>query len=72
MNETLEDIGRTLFKYWFVDFEFPDENCMPCRSSGGEMIYHKDLEKEIPKGWELRTINDVVTVNYVEKRRNIW
>ncbi|KPG88840.1 restriction endonuclease subunit S [Staphylococcus hominis] len=52
----LEELSQTLFKRWFVDFEFPDENGNPYKSSGGEMI---DSELgEIPKNWNVLTIND--------------
>jgi len=57
MNKTLEEIGQALFKRWFIDFEFPDENGNPYRSSGGEMVYSEDLGKEIPKGWKVKKIS---------------
>jgi type I restriction enzyme, S subunit len=50
-NKTLEKIGQTIFKHWFVDFEFPNKEGKPYKSSGGEMIYNKELKKEIPKDW---------------------
>jgi len=53
MNKTLEEMGRTIFKRWFVDFEFPNEEGKPYKSSGGEMIYNEELRKEIPKGWRV-------------------
>lgn len=57
MNETLEQIAQAIFKHWFIDFEFPDENGEPYRSSGGEMV---DSELgEIPVGWEVGTIEDI-------------
>lgn len=49
MNKTLEEIGKTLFKRWFVDFEFPNEQRKPYKLSGGEMVYKEELKKEIPK-----------------------
>lgn len=56
MNQTLESIGKAIFKHWFVDFEFPDENGNPYKSSGGEMI---DSELgEIPVGWEISDLKD--------------
>ena len=54
MNKTLETIGQTIFKYWFVDFEFPNEKGKPCKSSGGEMV-SSELRK-IPKGWKVSKI----------------
>jgi len=62
MNKTLEAIGSAIFRHWFIDFEFPNEEGKPYRSSGGEMVHNEELGKEIPTGWHLRTINDAVTV----------
>jgi len=58
MNQTLDEIGKTLFKRWFVDFEFPNEKGEPYKSSGGEMVYNKELKKEIPKGWDVGHLGD--------------
>lgn len=55
-NQTLEELAQTLFKRWFVDFEFPNENGTPYKSSGGKMI-ESELG-EIPKGWQLSTIGE--------------
>ena len=54
-NKTLEKIGQAIFKHWFVDFEFPDENGKPYKSSGGEMV--KSELGEIPKGWEVKKLD---------------
>lgn len=57
-NETLEELAQTLFKRWFVDFEFPDENGQPYKSAGGKMI---DSELgEIPEGWRVGEVSDFV------------
>lgn len=59
----LEELSQTLFKRWFVDFEFPDENGNPYKSSGGEMI---DSELgEIPVGWQVNNINDFANNNVI-------
>ncbi|RCV65962.1 type I restriction enzyme, S subunit [Methanophagales archaeon] len=59
-NKTLEAVGQAIFKHWFVDSEFPNEEGKPYKSAGGEMV---DSELgEIPKGWEVKTIGDVATV----------
>ncbi|MCD8844062.1 restriction endonuclease subunit S [Staphylococcus gallinarum] len=59
----LEELSQTLFKRWFVDFEFPDENGNPYKSSAGEMV---DSELGmIPKGWEIITINDFANNNVI-------
>lgn len=58
MNKTLEEIAQTLFKRWFVDFEFPDENGNPYRSSGGKMV---DSELGlIPEGWRIVSIKECI------------
>lgn len=57
----LEELSQTLFKHWFVDFEFPDEDGNPYKSSGGEMI---DSELgEIPKGWKVKSLDEIA--NYI-------
>jgi len=62
MNKTLEEIGRAIFKHWFVDFEFPDEEGKPYKSAGGEMVFNEELRKEIPKGWEVGRVADLVSI----------
>ncbi|HPM85666.1 MAG TPA: restriction endonuclease subunit S [archaeon] len=73
-NETLEKIGEALFKQWFVNFEFPDENGKPYKSSGGKMIWSEELKKEIPVGLMFVPLSEVTdnilrgfTTEYVEK-----
>lgn len=57
INQELEHLAQTLFKQWFIDFEFPNQNGEPYKSSGGEMV---DSELgEIPKGWEVKRIQDL-------------
>lgn len=63
----LETMAKTLYDYWFTQFDFPDENGKPYRSSGGEMIWNDQLNREIPKGWEVTSIGSV-TQNYDSKR----
>ncbi|MBD1890479.1 restriction endonuclease subunit S [Coleofasciculus sp. FACHB-SPT9] len=57
-NETLEVIAQTLFKHWFVDFEFPNEDRKPYKSSGGKMV--RSVLGEIPVGWRVGKLGDVV------------
>jgi type I restriction enzyme S subunit len=60
INQELENLAQTLFKQWFIDFEFPNQNGEPYKSSGGEMI---DSELgEVPKGWEVKPITDFIEV----------
>lgn len=49
--QKLEETAQAIYKQWFVDFEFPNENGEPYKSAGGEMVFDKDLEKEIPAIW---------------------
>ena len=61
MNKTLEAIAQAIFKHWFIDFEFPNEEGKPYKSSGGEMV---DSELgEIPKGWKLANFTEEFVVN---------
>lgn len=62
VNKTLEAIAKSIFRYWFVDFEFPNEKGRPYRTSGGEMVYNEELGKEIPKGWSLVDLPDIASV----------
>lgn len=59
INAELEAMAKTLYDYWFVQFDFPDENGKPYKSSGGEMVWSDELKREIPKGWEVKTLLDI-------------
>ncbi len=61
LNQKLEETAQALYKHWFVDFEFPNEDGKPYKSSGGNMVYNEELDKEIPEGWKdelLQTLID--------------
>lgn len=60
INAQLEQMAKTLYDYWFVQFDFPDENGKPYQSSGGEMVYNDTLKRNIPKGWEVGKLKDVL------------
>ncbi|OMD93540.1 restriction endonuclease subunit S [Paenibacillus odorifer] len=60
--QSLEDTAQTIYKQWFVDFEFPDENGKPYKSNGGEMEFNEELDKEIPKGWKDGTLNEIANI----------
>ena len=51
INQELEAMAKTLYDYWFVQFDFPDQNGNPYKSSGGKMVYNPELKREIPEGW---------------------
>ena len=67
INATLEQMAKTLYDYWFVQFDFPDDNGKPYKSSGGEMVYNKTLKRDIPKGWEIITLGKI-TICHDSKR----
>ena len=52
INAELEAMAKTLYDYWFVQFDFPDVNGKPYKSSGGKMVYNEVLKREIPEGWK--------------------
>lgn len=58
INLELEAMAKTIFDYWFVQFDFPDANCKPYKLSGGKMIFNYELKREIPEGWQVKTIGD--------------
>lgn len=51
INAELESMAKSLYDYWFVQFDFPNENGKPYKSSGGKMVWNKELKREIPEGW---------------------
>lgn len=58
INQELEAMAKTLYDYWFVQFDFPDQNGKPYKSSGGKMVYSPELKREIPEGWGVETLKD--------------
>lgn len=58
MNAELEAMAKQLYDYWFVQFDFPDENGNPYKSSGGKMVYSPTLKREIPAGWDSCKLGD--------------
>ncbi len=63
-NSELENMAKTIYDYWFLQFEFPNEKGKPYKSSGGKMIWNKELQKEIPEGWEV--IKTAKRFNYIK------
>jgi len=60
LNHNLEAMARLLYDYWFVQFDFPDENGKPYRSSGGKMVWNEKLKRELPEGWEVTKLADLI------------
>jgi type I restriction enzyme S subunit len=63
MIQKLEETAQAIYKQWFVEFEFPDENGKPYKSNGGKMVWNEELGKEIPKGWVVGKLSDILECN---------
>lgn len=59
INAELESMAKTLYDYWFLQFEFPNENGKPYKSSGGKMVWSEELKREIPEGWTESTLSEI-------------
>jgi len=59
INAELEAMAKTLYDYWFVQFDFPDKNGKPYKTSGGKMVWNEELKREIPEGWEVKELNKI-------------
>ena len=59
INQELEAMAKTLYDYWFVQFDFPDQNGKPYKSSGGKMVYNPELKREIPEGWGVSKVGEL-------------
>lgn len=59
INAELESMAKTIYDYWFLQFEFPNEDGRPYKSSGGKMVWNEELKREIPEGWKKGTLEDV-------------
>lgn len=62
INAKLEQIAKRLYDYWFVQFNFPDKNGKPYKSSGGKMVWNEVLKREVPEGWEVLDINKLCQI----------
>ena len=62
-NAILEKMAKQIYDYWFVQFDFPDENGRPYKSSGGKMVWNETLKREIPEGWEVKDIDSLCSFN---------
>ena len=63
-NDNLEVMAKQLYDYWFVQFDFPNEEGKPYKSSGGKMVWNDKLKREIPDGWSAKSIFDEMSVQY--------
>ena len=64
INAELEAMAKTLYDYWFVQFDFPDANGKPYKSSGGKMVYNATLKREIPAGWKDGNLGNLISLEY--------
>ena len=59
INDNLSELAKTIYDYWFVQFDFPDEKGKPYKTSGGKMVYNDILKREIPEGWEVKSLGEI-------------
>ena len=62
INDNLEAMAKQLYDYWFVQFDFPNEEGKPYKSSGGAMVWNEKLKREIPQGWSNGVLSDVANI----------
>ena len=62
INDNLEAMAKQLYDYWFVQFDFPNEEGKPYKSSGGAMVYNEKLKRKIPQGWSNGVLSDVANI----------
>jgi len=62
INAQLEAMAKTLYDYWFVQFDFPDSHGRPYKSSGGKMVWNQELKREVPEGWEVVDLQGIANI----------
>lgn len=75
INAELENIAKTIYDYWFIQFDFPNAEGKPYKSSGGEMVYNPTLKREIPKGWTVKKMSEIVSINNIpntDQKDNVY
>ena len=65
INSELENMAKTIYDYWFLQFEFPNDEGKPYKSSGGKMVWNEELKKEIPEGWEVTELDKILKRNKI-------
>ena len=63
INSELENMAKTIYDYWFLQFEFPNNEGKPYKSSGGKMVWNEELKKEIPDNWEIKKLGQLIIEN---------
>ena len=64
INQNLEAMAKQLYDYWFVQFDFPNEEGKPYKSSGGKMVWNDKLKREIPESWKVKSIFEELDIQY--------
>ena len=62
INAELQAMAKNLYDYWFVQFDFPDKNSKPYKTSGGKMFWNEELKREIPEGWEVKFLRTEIEI----------
>ncbi len=71
LNDNLEAMAQALYDYWFVQFDFPDANGKPYKSSGGKMVWNEVLRREIPEGWTNSTVQDYIKIGNGKDHKSV-
>ena len=71
INRNLEAMARQLYDYWFVQFDFPDENGRPYKSSGGKMVWNEKLKRKIPEGWYAALMKDFLVIGNGKNHKDL-
>lgn len=71
INAELEAMAKLIYDYWFVQFDFPDANGKPYKSSGGKMVYNEELKREIPDGWKLKELSEIAHIKAGGDKPNV-
>lgn len=72
INTELEAMAKTIYEYWFVQFDFPNEKGKPYKSSGGKMLYNEQLKREIPEGWQVKKLSEIANLNAGGDKPKKW
>ena len=62
INRNLEELAKQIYDYWFVQFDFPNEDGKPYKSSGGKMVWNETLKRNIPEGWEVKKVDELAEI----------
>lgn len=68
MNDKLEQIAQRIYEYWFLQFDFPDENNNPYSANGGNMLYSSEVNYKIPKNWKVKKLSEII----INQRSGDW